>query len=158
MADNICPYSDAELELIPEMLQTPTVINYEDIIMRLYTSYSKESDNSKILQGIKWMSSKKKLKFNEKYADLISDYNTARLRVFKKCGKSADIIIFNSARINEISDITYDKGTIKNIMKLINKHDMGKVILNFISIYIEHELKGVDDAFGKVIQNDFDGL
>jgi|694.fasta_scaffold145428_4 hypothetical protein len=154
----IFPYEDDLIAMIPEMLQTPTVPDHAAIIMRLYTSYSRESDNAKILQGIKWMSSgNKKAGFNERYADLIEDYKMARDRIFTKVSKIGSPIVFDDARVTTITDISVDN-KLKEIMKLINKHDPSKVIFNFISIYVAHKFSGVDDAFGKVLFADFEGL
>jgi hypothetical protein len=156
---NICPYEDDLIAMIPEMLQTPTVPDHAAIIMRLYTSYSRESDNAKILQGIKWMSSgNKKAGFNERYADLIEDYKMARDRIFAKDSKPGSPIKFDDVRVATINDISDDKTKLAKIMKLINKHDPSKVIFNFISIYVAHKFSGVDDAFGKVLLADFEGL
>ena len=156
---NICPYEDDLIAMIPEMLQTPTVPDHAAIIMRLYTSYSRESDNAKILQGIKWMSSgNKKAGFNERYADLIEDYKMARDRIFTKTVNPGSPIKFDDARVATINSTSDDNKKLKGIMKLINKHDPSKVIFNFISIYVAHKFSGVDDAFGKVLLADFDGL
>lgn len=156
---NICPYADDLIAMIPEMLQTPTVPDHAAIIMRLYTSYSRESDNAKILQGIKWMSSgNKKAGFNERYADLIEDYKMARDRIFAKTDKTSSPIVFDDARIGTINGTAVDSGKLAEIMKLINKHDPSKVVFNFISIYVAHKFSGVDDAFGKVLFADFEGL
>jgi hypothetical protein len=61
-------------------------------------------------------------------------------------------------RVATINDISDDKTKLAKIMKLINKHDPSKVIFNFISIYVAHKFSGVDDAFGKVLLADFEGL
>lgn len=139
---------------LDELLGSRTEIDYLGIISKLNTSYSAESDEAKILQGIKRMSTKKSADFKDKYAQLIKDYNKDRKIISPVC----PAILYDTHVIkDEINAVSINDVSLAKIMKDINAKSNINIFpfLYLVATEFMQEKDDINKAINKIIFHNF---